>query len=292
MINWTNEEGARFVPALGASSVWAEVNTADEVHSSVPHDGSLVTLGSELGRIGYVGNAPSTCSEFPLSAHFELHNEQNTELEEAGKSIGWAKEWQGHAGYEVTFGGEDGHATTYAMNRRKDALVGASKLITALEALAHELGGFSTATAIRTGPFGFCNIQSKAKISLLIGNKDNKRFEEMCRRLELTAEAAATAHNLTSSVKQVFFLPVGGFTREAVDCVTRACEEKGIPITCMSGHDSFMTILKVPTAMIFVRSRNGDSHAATEWCEKQDCADGAQALGRSVINFDEYLKGT
>lgn len=62
------------------------------------------------------------------------------------------------AGYEVTFNGDDGHAATYAMQRRKDALIGAAKVIRDREQHAIELDGFTTATAIRSNPFGFCNI--------------------------------------------------------------------------------------------------------------------------------------
>lgn len=290
VINWTNEEGSRFVPGLGASTVWAEQSTVEQAYASVSHDGSPATMGDELRRIGYIGEEPSTFSEFPLSAHFEIHNEQNTELEEAGKSVGWAEGWQGVAGYEVNFQGDDGHATTYAMHRRKDALVGAAKVITALEKLAYELDGFTTATAIRSGPLGFCNIQSKAKICYLIGNMDHAKLKEMCKRLEQTVEDTAATHGLEFQVEKILELPPGNFTREAVDCVARGCGAMGKAITCMSGHDSLMTILKVPTAMIFVRSKDGISHSPKEWSEKQDCADGALALGQAVLNFDEYLK--
>ncbi|KAL2202642.1 Zn-dependent exopeptidase [Sarocladium strictum] len=140
VINWTNEGGARFVPSLGASSVWAEDHTVDEIHASVTHAGDSLTMGDELRRIGYIGDAPSTCSQYPLSVHFELHNGQNTELEEAGKFAGWAVGYQAVAGYEILLDGEDGHAATYAMPKRRDALVGASKIIAAAHKAARGLG--------------------------------------------------------------------------------------------------------------------------------------------------------
>lgn len=95
LINWTNEEGARFWPFLGSSIVYAGQSTLDEAQLSVTHDGSGITMGGELEKIGYVGDGPNTFEEFPISAHFEIHVEQHTELEKAGKPVGWVTGWQG-----------------------------------------------------------------------------------------------------------------------------------------------------------------------------------------------------
>lgn len=74
------------------------------------------------------------------------------------------------------------------------------------------------------------------------------------------------------------------------DSVKRACGDKGIASKTGTGHDSTMTTLKVPTAMVFVRAKDGISHSPKEWSSKEDCAEGALALGKSVLNFDELLK--
>ncbi|KAL2202643.1 hypothetical protein CC79DRAFT_1400946 [Sarocladium strictum] len=112
----------------------------------------------------------------------------------------------------------------------------------------------------------------------------------MCDMMEETVKEVSKYHKLAAKVNKDLELPTGDFTKEAVDCAARGCGDMGKPITCMSGHDSLMTILKVPTAMIFVRSKDGISHSAKEWSEKGDCADGALALGRAVLNYDEYLQ--
>lgn len=291
VVNWTNEEGARFTPGLGASTVWAGVASVDDVLACKTHDDNAsLTMGDELARIGYIGTTPATCDEFPLSAHFEIHNEQNTELERAGKSVGWAPAWQGIAGYEAVLEGEDGHATTYAMERRQDALVGASRLTVAAEDMARELRGFATATKIRSGPWGFCNIQSKVALSWLIGHREQASFDKLCIGFEDAAHDVAGKYRLKLDLKKTVDLPVGRFTKEAVDCAANGVGDLGVAITCMSGHDSLMTMLKAPTAMLFVRSKGGYSHSPKEWSEKQDCADGALALGRTVLHYDDYLR--
>lgn len=95
LINWTNEEGARFWPFLGSSIVYAGQSTVEEAQFSVTHDGSGIKMGDELAKIGYVGDGPNTFEEFPISAHFEIHVEQFTDLEKAGKPVGWVTGWQG-----------------------------------------------------------------------------------------------------------------------------------------------------------------------------------------------------
>jgi N-carbamoyl-L-amino-acid hydrolase len=73
LINWTNEEGARFFPLLGSSIVYAGRSTTEEAHASEANDASGQTMGGELAKIGYVGDGPNTFEEFPISAHFEIH---------------------------------------------------------------------------------------------------------------------------------------------------------------------------------------------------------------------------
>lgn len=95
VINWTNEEGARFFPLLGSSSVYAGQSTVDAAQASTANDASGLTMGGELARIGYLGDGPNTFQEFPISGHFEIHVEQSTTLEKAGKPVGWVEGWQG-----------------------------------------------------------------------------------------------------------------------------------------------------------------------------------------------------
>jgi N-carbamoyl-L-amino-acid hydrolase len=95
LINWTNEEGARFFPPLGSSVVYAGESTIEQAHASLATDNSGATMGSALANIGYVGDGPNYFDEFPISAHFEIHVEQHTDLEKANKPVGWVTGWQG-----------------------------------------------------------------------------------------------------------------------------------------------------------------------------------------------------
>lgn len=264
-------------------------STIEEARASISNDGSPLTMGGELARIGYVGDGPNTFEEFPISAHFEVHVEQSTDLEKAGKPIGWVQGWQGMTWYEVVFHGENGHANTYPMYGRRDTLMGAAKFMTSLETLAYDMDGATTVTSIQSGPIGSCNIQSKTKVVFCVMNKDGDSLLEMGEKAKRSAKAVASLHGLEHDWKRTLHLLPGDFTPEAVECVARACGDKGIGSRTLTGHDSLATLLKAPTAMVFVRSKNGISHAPEEWSEKEDCAEGALALGKSVLNFDAYL---
>lgn len=289
LINWTNEEGARFFPLLGSSLVYAGRSTVEAAHASTSNDGSALTMGGELAKIGYVGDGPNTFEEFPISAHFEIHVEQSTDLEKAGKPVGWVTGWQGMTWYDVTFHGENGHANTYPMYGRRDALTGAAKLITELEKLAYEKAGGSTVTGIHSGPWGACNIQSKTKITFCLMHKEAEALEDMGSSIMKTVKSIASLHGLETETDRTVHLLPGDFWPEAIDCVKRACGDKGIASRTGTGHDSTMTQLLVPTAMVFARAKDGISHSPKEWTDKEDCAESAAVLGKAVLNFDEYL---
>src|SRR3954463_1290255 len=105
LVNWTNEEGSRFAPAMVASGVFAGAFTRDWAMSR--EDRSGLTFGSALEAIGYRGREP--CGQHPLSAFFELHIEQGPILEAEGKEIGIVTGVQGMRWYEVTVTGESAH---------------------------------------------------------------------------------------------------------------------------------------------------------------------------------------
>src|SRR5205814_959212 len=130
VVNWTNEEGSRFAPAMLCSGVYAGVFTEDFAYARADRDG--ITFGSALDAIGYRG--PERCGEHPLSAFFELHIEQGPILEAEGKDIGVVTGVQAMRWYEVTVTGQDTHTGTTPMHLRKNALLGAARLIDAVDA--------------------------------------------------------------------------------------------------------------------------------------------------------------
>src|SRR5580692_8642435 len=134
IVNWTNEEGARFAPAMLASGVFAGVFSPDYAYARTDRDGK--TFGDELARIGYKGEEKAGARKF--SAMFELHIEQGPILEAEGRMIGAVQGVQGIRWYEVTVTGEAAHTGTTPMALRKNALIGAARMIERIDAIARE----------------------------------------------------------------------------------------------------------------------------------------------------------
>ena len=128
VIDWTNEEGSRFAPAMLSSGVFAGV--FDTAFAYAREDRAGEKFGEELTRIGYKGDVP--CGSHKLGAHFELHIEQGPILEDEAKTIGVVTGVQGMRWYEVTVTGTEGHAGATPMRLRRDALVAASRMVVAV----------------------------------------------------------------------------------------------------------------------------------------------------------------
>ena len=134
VVNWTNEEGSRFAPAMVSSGVFAKVLEKEWAQSRKDRDGT--TFAAALDAIGYRGS--ERCGEHPLSAFFELHIEQGPILEAEGKDIGVVTGVQAMRWYEVTITGQDAHTGATPMHLRKNALLGAARMVDAIDAIGRK----------------------------------------------------------------------------------------------------------------------------------------------------------
>ena len=143
LINWTNEEGARFAPAMLASGVFTGRFALDYALGRPDRDGKR--FGDELARIGFAGETPA--GGHALAAFFELHIEQGPILEAEGKTIGVVTGVQGIRWYSFSVTGQDSHAGTTPMTHRHDAFQGLARFAVALDRIAREEGGGAVATS-------------------------------------------------------------------------------------------------------------------------------------------------
>src|SRR5207248_634795 len=147
VVNWTNEEGARFAPAMLGSGVFAGVYSRVEADAVADIEG--VRFGEALDRIGWRGAAKA--GGMPLSAYLELHIEQGPILEAEDKTIGVATGVQGVRWYEATITGRESHAGTTPMPRRADALVACARLALEVQAIALARAPTAVGTVGRAG---------------------------------------------------------------------------------------------------------------------------------------------
>jgi len=143
IVVWTNEEGSRFSPAMVGSGVYAGVFDL-EYGLNRPDNLTGVTMGAELERIGFAGAEP--CGGQPARAYFEAHIEQGPILEAEEKPIGIVTAAQGQRWYEVTVTGQEAHAGTTPMKRRRDALVAAARMVDAVNRIGHAHAPYACAT--------------------------------------------------------------------------------------------------------------------------------------------------
>lgn len=137
VVVWTNEEGARFSPAMVGSGVWAGAFSEAYGHSAVAKSG--VTIGEELARIGFLGDVEAKA--FPVHAAFELHIEQGPILEQQAQQIGVVSGVQGIRWYDLTLTGQTCHAGPTPMPSRRDPFMAlAPQCIHAVQTAVNQLG--------------------------------------------------------------------------------------------------------------------------------------------------------
>lgn len=275
IVDWTNEEGARFPPAMLASGVWGGAFTTEWAQARADHDGA--TIGQELKRIGFLGDVPCSYDASPLSAHFELHIEQGPILDASEEAVGVVKGVQSMRWYSLELVGREAHTGTTPMDRRSDALLGAAKMIVetnrvATEGELAERQTRATIAVIESGPQSINTIAGHVKLNLDIrspSDDDVEAAEQQCRR---RFEAICEEHGLTMKMECFWTSPAIHFNPAMVQCVRESAAEIGCKQELVSGagHDSVYTSRKVPTAMVFARCRDGVSHNPAEYSRPEE----------------------
>jgi N-carbamoyl-L-amino-acid hydrolase len=289
LVNWTNEEGARFAPAMLASGVFAGVFTADYAHARNDRDGK--NFGDELQRIGYRG--PEKAGARKFAGMFELHIEQGPILEHEGRTIGVVQGAQGVRWYDVTVIGQDAHAGAMPMGLRKDALVGAAQMIERIEAIARDIpDAVGTVGLIENRPNSRNVIPGEVFFSVDFRHPDDKVLDFMEAKLRAALAEILPPLQLTYRESRIWASPPVNFSPELIDCVRAAVETAGFSsrdIVSGAGHDSVYIARVAPTTMIFVPSRGGISHNEAEWTSPEQCAAGAQVLLNAALEYDRRL---
>jgi N-carbamoyl-L-amino-acid hydrolase len=289
LVNWTNEEGARFAPAMLASGVFAGVFTADYAYGRSDRDGK--SFGDELQRIGYRG--PEKAGGRKFAGMFELHIEQGPILEHEGRMIGIVQGAQGVRWYDVTIIGQDAHAGAMPMGLRKDALVGTAHMIERIEAIARDIpDAVGTVGLIENRPNSRNVIPGEVFFTVDFRHPDDKILDFMEAKLRAALAEILPPLQLTYREGRIWASPPVNFSPELIDCVGVAVETAGFSsrdIVSGAGHDSVYVARVAPTTMIFVPSRGGISHNEAEWTSPEQCAAGAQVLLNAVLEYDRRL---
>src|ERR1700690_2276749 len=227
VIDWTNEEGSRFAPAMLSSGVFAGVFDTDYAFARQDREGKR--LGDELLRIGYKGYA--TCGSHALGAHFELHIEQGPILEAEAKTIGVVTGVQGMRWYEVTVTGTESHAGSTPMRLRRDALLGASRMIVAVNDVgwAHAPDAVATVGLLESRPNSRNVVPGSVFITIDLRHPSDEIVKVMEAEMRQQLERIAADGALDIAIDCVWDSPAVRFDPDCIDSVRRAAEAAGYP---------------------------------------------------------------
>jgi beta-ureidopropionase / N-carbamoyl-L-amino-acid hydrolase len=290
IVNWTNEEGSRFAPAMLASGVFAGIFPADFAYGRTDRAGK--TFGEELQRIGYKGAEKAGAHKF--GAMFELHIEQGPILEDQGRMIGIVQGVQGMRWYEVTVTGQEAHTGATPMRLRQNALLGAARMIERIDAIAleHAPDAVGTVGLIENKPNSRNVVPGEVFFTVDFRHPDDGVLDVMETKLRAALAEILQPLRLCYKEARIWDSPAVKFAPELIDCVRVGTAKAGYQsrdIISGAGHDAAYVARVAPTTMIFVPCLGGISHNEAESTSLEECGAGAQVLLNAVLEYDRRL---
>lgn len=284
VIVWTNEEGARFPPAMMGSGVFVGEFDLETTRATQDHDG--VAIGDALDDIGYTGVLPPGHQAY--AAFFEAHIEQGPILEAQDKTIGVVTGVQGIRWYDVSFTGAEAHAGPTPMELRADALVAASAFTLAVNALAleHAPHGRGTVGELHVSPSSRNTVPGRVDMTVDVRHPHGPTLDAMDRAVAELAERTAIAHGVTVSVECIWVSPPVEFDPACVNAVASAASATGLnamEIVSGAGHDAVYMSRVAPTAMVFIPCADGISHNEVESAAPADLEAGTNVLLHALL---------
>jgi len=283
VVAWTNEEGTRFAPSMMGSMAFAGLLPLESVLGS--RDAQGLAFGDELARIGYRGEG---LGERPVGAYFEAHIEQGPILEETGHTIGVVTGGQGQCWYDLVLTGQAAHAGSTPMDRRRDALLGAARVVEAVNRIgtAFPPGGVATVGHLSVSPDSRNVIPGRVSMSIEIRHPDDTRRAAMDAAVREAVADAASRGRLEATLQKVLDQPATPFDAGCVAAVREAARTEGLAyLEMVSGaaHDAIAIARIAPTAMVFVPCAGGISHNEAESASPDDLAAGCRVLARAML---------
>ena len=284
IVNWTNEEGARFQPPMLGSAVFGGVRTLDWAHARADDAGR--TVGEELRRIGYAGRAP--VGGRVVDAYFELHIEQGPLLDDKGIPVGVVVGTYGVRGMNVEVRGETAHSGPTPMAARRNALVGAAMLIVAVNEIGWSYApeGKATTSRIEVWPNLTGILPDYAKVTVDVRHPDAGTVDRMVGDVRRALGDCAQRAQVEMAIVETWQFGSERFDPELVDLLRRTAKRLGassLDLPSQAGHDAYYVSRVAPTAMIFTPCDRGISHNENESTTLADSLPGVNVLLHAVL---------
>ncbi|MBD1599898.1 Zn-dependent hydrolase [Pseudomonas typographi] len=285
VVVWTNEEGSRFPPCMMGSGVFA--GKFDLAETLAKRDEHGLAVGEELQRIGYAG--ARAVLGHPVGAYFEAHIEQGPILEDQHTTLGVVMGCMGQKWFDLTLSGVEAHAGPTPMALRKDALVGAAQVVTAVNRVAHasQPHACGTVGCLSVHPGSRNVIPGQVKMTIDLRHLHSAKLQAMVDDVRQAIEQACADNGLAFELEPTADFPPLDFDTRCVDAVREGALQLGLShmdIVSGAGHDAIFIAELGPAGMIFVPCEGGISHNEIENAAPGDLAAGCAVLLRAMVS--------
>lgn len=286
-VAWMNEEGSRFLPGAMGSGVLAGAFTLEAALAKT--DAAGVSVATALADVRRRVPFP----ERPLSqvqpfAYLEVHIEQGPRLEAEGAAIGVVTGIQGIRRFIVELTGEEAHAGTTPRANRRDAMVAAVNLISALQAEAADPEDTLRFTVgrLKVSPDSPNTVPGKVTFTIDLRHPDEGVLKAFAAKIHALAASVAQKVRCGATVQDVSAVKPVAFPASMVELVRQATKAERFPYLSFpsgAGHDAMYLDRLCPTGMVFVPCLRGVSHNEAESATASDLAAGTRVLARAVV---------
>ena len=298
LVNWADEEGARFGRSLFGSSA-AAGSMADQDELRERRDSEGVSLPDAVGAYGVdLDRALEARSQLDgAAAYLELHIEQGPVLESLGLPLGVVLGTFGVERHQVTFRGQAAHAGSTPMDKRRDALAGAAKLELEIREIAARVGGGAVCTmgGVVTRPGIVTSVVETAECLLDQRHLDAHQLAEMLSNAEAASRRFAREEDVEVEWDRIWNIEPILFDSELIELADESIREvAGTSHRLPSGplHDAAeVSRAGIPTVMLFVQSLRGLSHTKLEDTKPEHLELSVRALDRLAAKALARLGG-
>jgi N-carbamoyl-L-amino-acid hydrolase len=282
--NWTNEEGARFAPAMMASGVFAGVLDQADVYAHTDKQGKK--FGEELERIGWKGD--EVVGDRKMKAFFELHIEQGPILEDELIDIGVVTHGQGLKWLQVTLTGKEAHTGSTPMPKRRNAGLGMARVIELVHEVAmdYQPDAVGAVGHMEVFPNSRNIIAGRTVFTVDIRSPEKEVLDAMDARVREGVATICDALDIQFEIEQVGHFDPVTFDEGCVKAIRDAADRLGYShrnIVSGAGHDACWINRVAPTAMVMCPCVDGLSHNEAEEIYQDWASAGADVLFHAVV---------
>ncbi len=275
MVDWADEEGARFGRSLFGSSAFT--GTLDPASLGDLRDADGNPIAEVLAANGVELDHAADCGRRRegLAAYLELHIEQGPRMESAGLRAAAVSGCTGVERVRFSFTGQASHAGTTPMDARRDAGLAAAAAMLAIERIPDAEGGVATTGELRLEPGIPTAVAGRATLAADLRHPDAAALARMLDAADAACAEAAERCGCELERSPLWRIEPIPFDRGLVAAARRACAEvAGEPAELASGalHDAAEVARVMPAAMLFCPSKDGISHAPEEDTDDADLA--------------------